>query len=711
MVAWHDEFVPGMKLRFAIVPWLKEGLAFSVPGPVRVGTQLSIVAMFAQALPTQTSVVVSQLQKKVILQQATAPAQPLEPAAEEPPAITPQPPVQRPQPVLEPPAITSPPPVQRPQPVLDPPAITSPPPVQRPQPVLESPAITLPPVQQSPQPVLESPTTSVPAQLLTPATNQDAELQRAYDDRVSRTESVHSAQEMIDELHVGCMEPAEGHCGASGSGTPAQEVETSAQVAPQSVFDFPDATPASTRKRRVSALTRMHAGLPRLDETPDEAADGGWSIGDRVIAVGFAPSGVKAWFKASVIGFRQRFPPIVVRYTSTLEGCTLPLALPRPVTAYLLSRDIKADHSLEVAEDDEDDSESDDGDDEDEDDYELGGADGLDANSSTSDKSNRGASESNDETEDEEVDVQEVDEMEGEQHSCDSGASELSAHASKRQKTVYRLTEMPLSMAAELEAFEKYRTIKVNRLRSSSACVPITVANDTARCRRFLGWLHSEGLLPDGADVFTAVFGSCHVARWTELWMDSLRSRGTRASTRAGYVSSIFLLTSYVFDTGRPSTAALHLPVRPTVMLQNMRSQCESEARQVLSPSPTSLIIMAGAVPITRLPNMLGEALHLRGECIEVAGLAVCPQDEGTSSIGLHALSRLASCKKAASVGRRADNLPALLSVSGPRWHLPPTAAWSDAEAKRRWLRPRSDVTGPAQNGGGVCYCRIVAEV
>ena len=68
----------------------------------------------------------------------------------------------------------------------------------------------------------------------------------------------------------------------------------------------------------------------------NEFSTGGLDKGDAVEAMGRGPGGERAWFKACVIGFRQKaWPPIVVKYTGTLEGETHPLALPDPVTAYV----------------------------------------------------------------------------------------------------------------------------------------------------------------------------------------------------------------------------------------------------------------------------------------------------------------------------------------------------------------------------------------
>ena len=69
----------------------------------------------------------------------------------------------------------------------------------------------------------------------------------------------------------------------------------------------------------------------------NEWSDGGFAVGDAVEAMGLAPSRERKWFKATVIKIRAppAWPPIVVKFTATLEGGTHRLALPDPITAYL----------------------------------------------------------------------------------------------------------------------------------------------------------------------------------------------------------------------------------------------------------------------------------------------------------------------------------------------------------------------------------------
>ena len=98
------------------------------------------------------------------------------------------------------------------------------------------------------------------------------------------------------------------------------------------------------------------AKAPRLSYPPASAGTGvsarevdnaaafdvsGVEVGMALLAKGFAPSGQKEWFRAEVTALRPSFPPIVVKFTATEGGATLPLALPRPRTAYVMKVDTK----------------------------------------------------------------------------------------------------------------------------------------------------------------------------------------------------------------------------------------------------------------------------------------------------------------------------------------------------------------------------------
>ena len=76
----------------------------------------------------------------------------------------------------------------------------------------------------------------------------------------------------------------------------------------------------------------------------DEWSDGGFAVDDLVEAMGRAPAGDRAWFKAVVTKIRTKpaWPPIAVKYTASLTGVTNPLALPEPRTAYLHADDVRS---------------------------------------------------------------------------------------------------------------------------------------------------------------------------------------------------------------------------------------------------------------------------------------------------------------------------------------------------------------------------------
>ena len=60
------------------------------------------------------------------------------------------------------------------------------------------------------------------------------------------------------------------------------------------------------------------------------------AVGDEIEALGAAPGGgARIWFRAKVVALRSRYPPLHVKFTATLEGVTIRLALPEPVTAYV----------------------------------------------------------------------------------------------------------------------------------------------------------------------------------------------------------------------------------------------------------------------------------------------------------------------------------------------------------------------------------------
>ena len=85
----------------------------------------------------------------------------------------------------------------------------------------------------------------------------------------------------------------------------------------------------------------MEARNASQKEADDEMDTGGYAVGSQVQARGLAPHGVD-WFKAEVVSHRSKFPPIEVKYTSTLEGETSSLALPTPRTAFVPVTHVRA---------------------------------------------------------------------------------------------------------------------------------------------------------------------------------------------------------------------------------------------------------------------------------------------------------------------------------------------------------------------------------
>ena len=85
------------------------------------------------------------------------------------------------------------------------------------------------------------------------------------------------------------------------------------------------------------------------DDEHDEWSTGGFQVGDEVDALGFAPSGIgRVWFCARVTGIRgpPAWPPVLVKYTSTLEGGTSDLELPSPRTAAVPAWEVRVPESM-----------------------------------------------------------------------------------------------------------------------------------------------------------------------------------------------------------------------------------------------------------------------------------------------------------------------------------------------------------------------------
>ena len=128
-------------------------------------------------------------------------------------------------------------------------------------------------------------------------------------------------------------------------------------AAPLTAAAAPGAPQRST-KRTGKAVERLELGdgaasrwksprgkAPASAPTPmtNEWSDGGFEAGDAVEAMGRGPGGTREWFKATVTKIRAppAWPPIVVKYTATLEGNKNRLALPEPISAYLHADDVR----------------------------------------------------------------------------------------------------------------------------------------------------------------------------------------------------------------------------------------------------------------------------------------------------------------------------------------------------------------------------------
>lgn len=98
---------------------------------------------------------------------------------------------------------------------------------------------------------------------------------------------------------------------------------------------------ASVDTKLEATDTLITRTVPVPVSMTNEFSTGDFAVHDMVEAMGHGPSGQREWFKAEVIALRPppAWPPIVVKYTATLDGVTNRLALPEPITAYL-----RADH-------------------------------------------------------------------------------------------------------------------------------------------------------------------------------------------------------------------------------------------------------------------------------------------------------------------------------------------------------------------------------
>ena len=93
----------------------------------------------------------------------------------------------------------------------------------------------------------------------------------------------------------------------------------------------------------------------------------------------------------------------------------------------------------------------------------------------------------------------------------------------------WQLPSVPAALRKELDDLVKFRTEPINRQRDGSCCVDLTVGNDVACCKRFLGWLLATKQITAGLGVFCR--GT--LSEWAEEWLRALRDRGLKYSSLA----------------------------------------------------------------------------------------------------------------------------------------------------------------------------------
>ena len=88
---------------------------------------------------------------------------------------------------------------------------------------------------------------------------------------------------------------------------------------------------AAARAKTAAAAAATSAAV-----AADELDTGEYAVGRRVFAKGLGPDGDVAWFVASVVGHRERFPPLQIAYLATHPGGeTSALHLPVPRMAFV----------------------------------------------------------------------------------------------------------------------------------------------------------------------------------------------------------------------------------------------------------------------------------------------------------------------------------------------------------------------------------------
>ena len=138
----------------------------------------------------------------------------------------------------------------------------------------------------------------------------------------------------------------------------------------------------------------------------------------------------------------------------------------------------------------------------------------------------------------------------------------------------YALERIPPALELALRAYKDYRIAPINRLRSGSACVELTVDSDRSTTLRLLGWLHREHGV---AANLKAVFGAANLGQRVEAFVAFLRERECKYSTCANYVSALVNVASFIYETEE-----VEAHESPTALEQilNLRVQCEKEAKQ-----------------------------------------------------------------------------------------------------------------------------------
>ena len=147
----------------------------------------------------------------------------------------------------------------------------------------------------------------------------------------------------------------------------------------------------------------------------------------------------------------------------------------------------------------------------------------------------------------------------------------------------WRLPSVPAGLQTELDALVRFRTDPINRQRDGSCCVDLTVGNDVATCKRFLGWLLATKEVTAGLGVF------CRAAlsEWVEEWLRALREKRLRFSTCSNYCNSLIMVCNFVYCTYELDAAV------QTMITQQTATPCDE------------LIRLRCAQPLSRAPRIL----------------------------------------------------------------------------------------------------------